>query len=147
MIAFDTNIAFAAINTDLSQHNHAKAFIDSLATRTDVIVSELMLLELFVLLRNPVVSVKPLSAKVAASVCESFRLNLNWQCVGLPPENRRFHDAFWKTLASQEFARRRAYDIRLASSLIDQGATEFATVNLKDFKDLGFARVWSPLAK
>ena len=72
---------------------------------------------------------------------------MNWQCVGLPPENRRFHDAFWKTLASQEFARRRAYDIRLASSPIDQGATEFATVNLKDFKDLGFARLWNPLAK
>lgn len=30
--------------------------------------------------------------------------------------------------------------------LIQQGVTEFATVNEKDFRDCGFQRVWNPLA-
>ena len=44
------------------------------------------------------------------------------------------------------FARRRAYDWRAALLLIQQGVTEFATVNEKDFRDCGFKRVWNPLA-
>ena len=30
--------------------------------------------------------------------------------------------------------------------IIQQGVTEFATVNEKDFRDCGFKRVWNPLA-
>jgi hypothetical protein len=45
------------------------------------------------------------------------------------------------------FARRRAYDWRAALLLIQQGVTEFATVNEKDFRDCGFQRVWNPLAE
>jgi hypothetical protein len=30
--------------------------------------------------------------------------------------------------------------------LIQQGVTEFATVNEKDFRNCGFQRVWNPLA-
>jgi hypothetical protein len=63
----------------------------------------------------------------------------------LPPENRAFHDAFWPKLAHEAFARRRAFDWRTALSLVNQGVTEFATVNLKDFAGLGFTRVWNPL--
>jgi hypothetical protein len=29
--------------------------------------------------------------------------------------------------------------------MIDQGVTELATVNVKDFQQLGFRRVWIPL--
>jgi uncharacterized protein len=145
MISFDTNIVFAAVNADSPLHDRAFAFIDSLSTRTDVIVSEIVLLELFVLLRNPAVVSKPLNAKEAGKLCDTFRQNPRWQCVSLPPEGRRFHDALWALLSGQEFARRRAYDIRLALSLIDQSATDFATVNLKDFSGIGFKRVWNPL--
>jgi hypothetical protein len=45
-----------------------------------------------------------------------------------------------------DFARRRAYDWRAALLLIQQGVTEFATVNEKDFRDCGFQRVWNQLA-
>jgi predicted nucleic acid-binding protein len=31
--------------------------------------------------------------------------------------------------------------------LIQQGVTEFATVNEMDFRDCGFQRVWNPLAE
>jgi uncharacterized protein len=145
MISFDTNVVFAAVNADAPSHDAAHSFLQSLSTRDDVIVSEFVLLELFVLLRNPVVVPKPLTSKAAASICDTLRNNPRWQCVGLPPENRLFHDKLWKKLAGNEFARRRAYDIRLALSLIAHGATAFATVNLKDFADLGFDRVWNPL--
>lgn len=43
------------------------------------------------------------------------------------------------------FAPRRAYDWRVALTLTQQGVTEFATVNTKDFQDFGFTRVWNPL--
>lgn len=29
--------------------------------------------------------------------------------------------------------------------MIAQGVTEFATVNVKDYQNLGFRRVWNPL--
>jgi predicted nucleic acid-binding protein len=35
---------------------------------------------------------------------------------------------------------------RSALSMISQGITDFATVNVKDFEGLGFRRVWNPLA-
>lgn len=39
-----------------------------------------------------------------------------------------------------------AYDWRAALLLIQQGVTEFATVNEKDSRDCGFQRFWNPLA-
>jgi hypothetical protein len=53
---------------------------------------------------------------------------------------------FAETLCETDFARRRAYDWRAALLLIQQGVTDFATVNEKDFRDCGFKRVWNPLA-
>jgi hypothetical protein len=45
-----------------------------------------------------------------------------------------------------DFARRRIYDTRTALSLAAFGVTDFTTVNLKDFQDCGFKKVWNPLA-
>ena len=107
--------------------------------REDVVLSELILRELYGLLRNPVVLAKPLSANAAVDVCESFRQHPRWQVVGLPPNCRQFHDTFWPRL--------RAFDWRAALSLLQQGVTDFATVNEKDFRGFGFARVWNPLTE
>jgi hypothetical protein len=65
--------------------------------------------------------------------------------IGFPPDSRSFHDQFWPRLRGKDFARRRAFDWRAGLSLIHQGVTEFATVNLKDFQNFGFTRVWNPL--
>lgn len=108
-------------------------------------ICEFILLELYVLLRNPAVLGKPLSASAAADVCEAFRQHPRWQVIGFPPASRDFHDAFWLKLRQETFARRRAYDWRAALVLIQQGVTEFATANEKDFRDFGFKRVWNPL--
>ena len=48
---------------------------------------------------------------------------------------------------SKTFAFRRLYDTRSALTMISQGVTEFATVNVKDFEGVGFRRVWSPLGE
>ena len=105
-----------------------------------------MLLELYVLLRNPAVLAEPLSPSAATDVCEAFRRHPRWQDIGLPPDSRYFHDTFWPRLRDAGFARRRAYHWRAALILIRHGVTEFATVNEKDFRDFGFRRVWNPLA-
>ncbi len=80
------------------------------------------------------------------ATCEAFRNHPRWQLIGLPPESREFHDALWPRLRESSFARRRAYDWRCGLSLVQQGITEFATINIKDFTGLGFTRVWNPLA-
>ena len=104
-----------------------------------------MLIELYGLLRNPQVLSRPISARDAAAVCQTFRRHSRWQLLGLPPDGRVFHDALWAKLHDPKTSRRRIYDLRLGMSLVAQGVTEFATANLKDFERIGFRRVWNPL--
>ncbi len=146
MISVDTNILLPAIDVRNIDHVRALEFLDSLQNRNDVAISEFILLELYVLLRNPAVLGKPLPPVAAADVCDAFRRHPRWQVIGFPAGSREFHDAFWPKLREENFARRRAYDWRAALVLIQQGVTEFATVNEKDFRDFGFKRVWNPLA-
>jgi len=145
MISLDTNILLPAVESGHSEHAHAAGFVGSLEDRDDVAISELILLELYGLLRNPAVMARPLGASAAVDVCEAFRHHPRWQILGFPSDSRAFHDTFWPRLREKSFARRRAYDWREALSLLRQGVTEFATVNVKDFEGMGFARVWNPL--
>ena len=145
MLSLDTNILLPAVETRNPAHGQAAGFLDSLQLRDDVAICELMLLELYCLLRNPVVLVKPLSANAAVEVCEAFRHHPRWQLIGLPADGRAFHDGLWPRLREHSFARRRAFDWRAALALLQQGVTEFATVNEKDFRGFGFKRVWNPL--
>lgn len=146
MLSLDTNILLPAIETGNSHHTRAVAFLESLQDREDIAISEFVLLELYGLLRNPVILTKPLSGSAAVDVCEAFRQHPAWQVIGFPPDSKAFHDAFWPKLREKNFARRRAFDWRIAATLVRQGVTEFATVNVKDFDGLGFKRVWNPLA-
>jgi toxin-antitoxin system PIN domain toxin len=145
MLSIDTNILLPAVETRNPNHRRAADFLDSLQAREDVVVCELILLELYVLLRNPAVLAQPLSAGAAAEVCEAFRHHPRWQVIGMPPDSRAFHDAFWPRLRDESMARRRAFDWRAALTLMQQGVTEFATANEKDFQNFGFKRVWNPL--
>ena len=145
MISLDTNILLPAVESGNANHARAAAFVESLDDRRDVVISEFMLLELYGLLRNPAVLARPLTASAAVDVCEAFRQHPLWQIIGFPTDSRAFHDSLWPRLRDKTFARRRAYDWRAGLSMLRQGVTEFATVNVKDFEDLGFARVWNPL--
>ena len=146
MISLDTNILLPAVVSGDANHSRAAAFLESLQERSDVVIGEFILLELYVLLRNPAVLARPLAPAAAADVCEAFRRHPRWQVIGFPTDSRVFHDTLWPKLREDGFARRRAYDWRAALILIRQGVTEFATVNEKDFRDFGFKRVWNPLA-
>jgi toxin-antitoxin system PIN domain toxin len=145
MISLDTNILLPAVVADNPQHEKAAAFIESLHDNEEVAISEFILLELYSLLRNAAVLPRPLTAEQASDVCEAFRQHPHWQLIGFPPDSRTFHDLFWPRLREKSLARRRAYDWRTALSMLRQGVTEFATVNVKDFEGFGFARVWNPL--
>jgi toxin-antitoxin system PIN domain toxin len=145
MLAVDTNVLFPAVVRSHDAHAPARDFLDGLRDRDDVVVSELVLLELYILLRNPVVLDVPRPPAEAVAVCQAFRSHPRWQVVGLPEDGRVFHDALWPMLADRRLTRRRAFDLRLGLSLRRQGVDEFATVNMRDFAGLGFRRVWNPL--
>ena len=105
-----------------------------------------MLSEVYLHLRNPAVLDEPLSAAEAVAVIQGYRQHPCWQVLGFPPRSRDLHSALWRQAVAATFARRRIYDIRTALCLQAFGVTEFATANLKDFEDAGFAKVWNPLS-
>ena len=140
-ISFDTNIAVYACNESSPDHKSAVAFLNSLALRHDVAVSEFMLVELYLKLRNAKIFQNPMTASEAVMVCQGYRSNANWELLNESPEM----DALWKQASRQSFAIRRIIDLRLGLSLVKFGVTDFATTNTKDFQNMGFAKVWNPL--
>jgi uncharacterized protein len=147
IISVDTNLLFFAFAEDRPEHSSTTVFINSLLDREEVLLSELILVELYRLLRNPAVVSKPLSASEGTEVIQIWRQHPRWKIIGFPPHSRELHDRLWKVAAGSAFGYRRIYDARLALTLLQYGVTEFATVNVKDFKEFGFRRVWNPLAE
>jgi toxin-antitoxin system PIN domain toxin len=143
MLSFDTNIAVHAANQSSPDHSDALAFINSLVTRKDVAVCELVLVELYLKLRNEKIFPRPLTAPQAAEVCQAYRKNQAWTLI----ESAFVMDEVWHEAAQSGFAFRRIIDVRLARTLLQHGVVEFATANLKDFEGQGFKRVWNPLAE
>ncbi|MEO5914621.1 MAG: TA system VapC family ribonuclease toxin [Luteolibacter sp.] len=141
MLSFDTNIAVHAANRASPDHAAAAAFIQSLATRRDVAICELVLVELYLKLRNEKIFPRPLTADQAIDVCQAYRKNQAWTLI----ESAPVMDSVWEEAAGNGFAFRRIIDVRLARTLRHHGVEEFATANLKDFNDQGFSRIWNPL--
>lgn len=141
MIGIDTNILIYARLADAPLHARAAAFLHSLAERQDVVIAELVLVELYLALRNPVVLAPPLDAAAAAAECQAFRAHPRWALA----EQANVMDMVWTQVAAPGFARRRIIDVKLARTLISHGVNEFATANERDFQGLGFTRVWNPL--
>ena len=145
MTSVDANILLYSYCEASPHHVAAKAFLASLAPREDVALSEFVLSEVYLHLRNPAVLDEPLSPAEAVAVIQSYRQHPRWRVLGFPPRSRDIHAALWKVAASRDFARRRIYDLRTALCLQAFGVTEFATANVKHFEDTGFARVWNPI--
>lgn len=143
MISIDTNILLYAYNRDCPEHERAFAFVTSCSERDDVALCDLVLVELYILLRNPAVIAKPLSADQAADVCRAYRRNPRWRLL----ENAPVMDQVWTMARQPGFARRRIFDARLALTLVHHGVTGFASANTRHFADLGFASVWNPLSR
>ncbi len=141
MLGIDTNIlAYARLGRS-SWHEKAKGFLESVADDPQVVISELVLVELYLLLRNDKILSPALSAEAAVQECALFRTHPRWQLV----DSADVMGQVWPLAAEKHVPRRRIFDVRLAKSLQAHGVTQFATANMKDFEGLGFERVWNPL--
>jgi toxin-antitoxin system PIN domain toxin len=146
MLSVDANILLFSYSEASPQHAKARQFIESLSGRDGVGLSEFVLTEFYLLLRNPAVLAKPLTAPDAVAVIQSYRRHPRWKVFGFPPTSRELHAELWQRAAASGIARRRIYDTRTALALRAFGVTEFATANVKDFEGLDFVKVWNPLA-
>ena len=141
MIGIDTNIlAYARVGT-APEHPAAARFLEELGDNSEVVISELVLVELYLLLRNDKILSPPLTAADAVKECQLLRAHPRWQLV----DSADVMKEVWPIVASEGFARRRIFYVRLAKTLQSHGVTDFATANSRDFEGLGFHRVWNPL--
>lgn len=141
MLSIDTNILLYAQNRDCAEHARARAFIETCAERDDVAICELVLVELYQLLRNPAVLARPLSAPEAAAVCMHWRNNPRWALI----ENAPVMDRLWRIAKRPNLPRRAVFDARIALTLRYHGVTDWATRNVSDFEAFGFARLINPI--
>jgi predicted nucleic acid-binding protein len=143
MIGIDSNILLYSLNPVSEWHGPAVGFLRQTfgVPSIRVVLTDYVLLELYVLLRNPAVMARPLQAKAARDVVTSY-----WNIPNvMRVEHAQVMDAVWKLAGAKDFARRRVFDARLALTLRQSGVTHFATANAKDFQGLGFHKVWNPL--
>jgi len=141
MLGIDTNILAYARLARSPWHGKAKSFLEEVADDTQVVISEQVLVELYLLLRNDKIISPPLSAEAAVRECSLFRSHPRWQLV----DSAGVMDQVWPLASARNFPRRKIFDVRLAKSLQSHGVTRLATANVKDFENLGFERVWNPL--
>ncbi len=143
MVSCDTNVLFAASNPDDAKHAEARAFIEAHVDDSNFVIAEQTLVELYCLLRNPIVQKHPLSASEAVAVISAYRRNPAWTIIDIPSAPDVMN-AVWRRAASKNFARRRIHDVRLAETLKYWGVDEFHTRNTRDFADLGFRILNNP---
>ncbi|MFC7338000.1 VapC toxin family PIN domain ribonuclease [Haloferula chungangensis] len=141
MISFDTNILLCSLNPSSSWHAKATQFLEESLTNERVAIADYVLVELYTLLRNPAVMKKPLDSKRASELVLNY---FKYPSV-IRIENAPVMDFVWKMAEGPSFARRRIFDARLGMTLRHHGVTHFATANVKDFKGMGFEKVWNPL--
>jgi predicted nucleic acid-binding protein len=145
MIGIDTNILLYSLNPASKFQAAAVEFLNEVfADRSQRVgITDYVLVELYNHLRNEAVLKNPLSPREAKEIVTSYWGVRNVTRI----ENAPVMDQVWEYAARPNFARRKIFDARLALTLQHHGVTEFATANVKDFKRLGFERVWNPLEK
>ena len=142
MISFDTNILLYATSRRAAEHSRALDLLGAHAGSMDVVVCELVLAELYLLLRNPaVMDTAPLGAAAAVDICQRYRANSSWRLVDSAP----VMDEVWRRAARPDFARRDLFDARLALTLRHHGVTRLYTRNTSDFEGYGFEAVINPI--
>ena len=143
MLTADTNLFIHAADPDSPQHHKASEFFHKLvATGEEFVVCELVLVELYMQLRNHAIFVRPYSPREAASYCLALKKNPQWRCVDYHADIARH---LWSWASETKAGFRQIIDARLAFTLRHHGITQLATANEKDFDTFGFERVWNPL--
>lgn len=147
MISFDTNLLLYSLNQDGAEYEEARRFFAKLPPVPGAVaICELVLVELYVLLRNPAVLKNPLDAADAVSIIQTFRHHPTWRLIDHPGDPSLVMDEVWRWAGQPNVGRRVVFDARLALTLRHHGVTEFATRNEGHFAGFGFTRVWNPLA-
>lgn len=144
ILSADTNLFLYAANPDSPHHAVA---LDYFTTQTSgqnrFLLCGLVLVEIYMQLRNPAVFKKPKTPAEAAAFCLALRSNPAWEHADYEPD---VAPALWKWAANTSSGFREMIDARLALTLRHHGVTHFATANEKHFKGFGFERVWNPLS-
>ena len=141
MQSCDTNILLYAVDETCPEYSVASEYLKGMISNDRFVISDLVLCELYVLLRNRHVVQSPLSAKGAAKICAHFRSNPRWQVLEC---STGVMEEVWRN--SQTLSRAVGiYDLRLGHTLRRHGVTEFATRNVRDFKNIGFKRLINPI--
>lgn len=141
MKSIDTQLLLYALNEDCAEFEICRALLEEMThAPSEWVLADQVLLELYRLLRNPVVLSKPLSATQAGNIL-SFFDRQPFHRVGYQ------HDLWPRlltSLAARDFPARRCFDMQLAHTLLSNGVDVFYTRNTKDFQ--GFKRLVNPLA-
>lgn len=143
ILSADTNLFLYAANPQSTHHSDARQFFDDHASgRERFLLCGLVLVEIYMQLRNPAVFAKPKTAGEAAAFCEKLRHNPNWEFGDYEPSVAK---PLWQWAATTSAGFRQIIDARLAFTLRQHGVTHFATANSKHFDQFGFETVWNPL--
>ncbi len=141
VLSLDTNILFCAMIQNCKDHSRALSFLQTHLNNPDLVITELILVELYVLLRNDSLTGIKTTPAQATGWIQQLRNNPFWTLI----ENAPVMEDLWKMTSKPLFARRRIFDLRAGLTLRHHGVTQFATANVKDFQGLGFEKVWNPL--
>ena len=142
MESCDTNILLYYLNSECAEHPSARAYLESKINDSGFALCELVLVELYVLLRNPAVVSKPLSAKEAVDTIQIFKSNPVWALLDYPGG---LMPAVWRYAAAPGISRSAVFDARLALTLKHYGVQIFATHNPRHFQGYGFQQVIDPI--
>jgi toxin-antitoxin system PIN domain toxin len=143
ILSADSNLFLYAANPQSPNHVAAQRFFAQHADGTGrFLLCGLVLVEIYMQLRNPAVFAKPCSAAAASAFCESLRQNPTWEFGDYEPA---VAEPLWKWARSTSSGFRQIIDARLAFTLRHHGVTHFATANKRHFSEFGFETVWNPL--
>lgn len=145
IVSADTNLFLYAANPDSPYHAAARSFFASEASSGNrFLLCGLVLVEIYMQLRNPAVFKKPKTPKEAAAFCQVLGANPFWEQADYEPD---VAPPIWKWAAETTSGFRNIIDARLAFTLRHHGVTHFATANERHFEGFGFDRVWNPLSE
>ncbi|NJR42014.1 MAG: PIN domain-containing protein [Akkermansiaceae bacterium] len=143
ILSADTNLFLYAANPDSKYHEAARQFFAQQASGPGrFLLCELVLVEIYMQLRNPAVFKKSRTAREAADFCAMLRSHPAWEKADYEPDVAK---PLWEWAAKTSTGFRHIIDARLAHTLRHHGVTHFATSNVKDFQGMGFEKVWNPL--
>ena len=144
ILSADTNLFLYAANPGSPRHEAARRFFEEeTCGGARFLLCGLVLVEVYMQLRNPAVFKRPRTPREAATFCEALRANPAWEFGDYEPEVAA---PLWNWAAGTTTSFRNIIDARLALTLRHHGVTHLATANVKDFEGFGFAKVWNPVA-